>query len=172
MNKVLAWYRYPEPRGTSYSEDDLKQPDKAAEVFDYCQILLAHISKSGWEFLASHYGFEKLFEFDNESGWHRCDSSDEYKLHVLTDTADLILIECKGDECQHIEDLIPAYGRETVQEIMTGLLSDNERSVSDYKIAAQVFWGAALDKRNIPENKIIRYYITDYQMISTVIKII
>jgi len=43
MNEVLAYYRYPKPKGTSYFENELKQPDKVIEVFDYCQILRAYI---------------------------------------------------------------------------------------------------------------------------------
>ena len=38
-------------------------------LFDYCQILEAYITKSGWLFLINHYGYEKLFEIDKRSRW-------------------------------------------------------------------------------------------------------
>ena len=78
MCEYLAWYRYPEPNGTHYLEDDLKQPDKVIEVFDYCQVGLAIITKTGWDFLMKHYGYEKLFQLDKESGWLDCSTIDEF----------------------------------------------------------------------------------------------
>lgn len=79
MNESLAWYMYPEPRGTHYDEKDLMNPHKVVEVFDYCQILLAYITKSGWEFLVGYYGYEVLYDLDTKSGWQNCESIDEYK---------------------------------------------------------------------------------------------
>ena len=64
MNEVLAWYRYPEPKGKSYFEGDLKNPDIVVEIFDYCQILLAYITSNGWQFLINYYGYELLFDLN------------------------------------------------------------------------------------------------------------
>ncbi len=78
MNDVLAWYMYPEPKGKSYFAEDLNNPDTVMEVFDYRQLLLAIITKSGWSYLISHYGYEKLFEINNKSGWLDCESIAEF----------------------------------------------------------------------------------------------
>ena len=51
---MLAFYLYPfEPnkKFREYTEDDLKDPKIVEELFDYCQILEAYITKDGWEFL-------------------------------------------------------------------------------------------------------------------------
>ncbi|MCL1792276.1 MAG: hypothetical protein FWG34_00245 [Oscillospiraceae bacterium] len=78
MKEVLAWYKYPEPKGTYYFEEELKHPDKVTEIFDYCQILLAHISKAGWDFLTDYYGYEKLFLLNKKSGWFDCSAINEF----------------------------------------------------------------------------------------------
>ena len=52
----LAWYQWPEPDGTSYFEDDLADPQKVEGLFDYCQILLANITREGWRFLLKTHG--------------------------------------------------------------------------------------------------------------------
>jgi len=77
VSELLAWYRYPVPNGTCYYENELKQLDKVIEVFDYCQILLAYISKEGWDFLITHYGYEGLFVLNDKSGWFDCSTVDE-----------------------------------------------------------------------------------------------
>ncbi len=48
------------------------------ELFDYCQILEAYITKQGWAFLIEHYGYEKLYEIDKKSGWLGDDTLEEY----------------------------------------------------------------------------------------------
>ena len=65
----LAWYQWPEPDGTHYFEEDLQDPDKVKELFDYCQILLANIAKEGWRFLIKTYGFSGLLAINSKSGW-------------------------------------------------------------------------------------------------------
>lgn len=42
------------------------------------QILLAVISKEGWEFLIQQYGYEKLFEINIKSGWIDCETLNEF----------------------------------------------------------------------------------------------
>ena len=42
---VLGWYQFPEPEGRGYREEDLRDPALVEELFDYCQILYAVISK-------------------------------------------------------------------------------------------------------------------------------
>ena len=44
-------------------------PEVLEELFGYCQILEAYITKKGWEFLIDYYGYEKLYEIDKKSGW-------------------------------------------------------------------------------------------------------
>ena len=82
MREVLAFYKYPEPSGREYYRNDFVDSNTVIEIFDYCQILLAHITKSGWKFLVEHYGYEKLYALNNKSGWINCDSLNEYKLTI------------------------------------------------------------------------------------------
>lgn len=82
MNEVLAWYMYPEPKGKNYYEKDLSNPDIVIEVFDYCQILLAFITKPGWFYLVEHYGYEELFELDKKSCWIDCETIEEFKTWI------------------------------------------------------------------------------------------
>lgn len=78
---MLAYYMpYPYEKGNvkEYSESDLLDPVVVEELFDYCQILEGYITKTGWDFLISNYGYEELFEIDKKSGWLDSDSLDEY----------------------------------------------------------------------------------------------
>ena len=75
----FAWYMYPEPKGKHYSKSDLIKPSTVEEIFDYCQILLAVISKEGWQFLLSHYSFDQLAEIDKSSGWFQPCSESEFR---------------------------------------------------------------------------------------------
>ena len=56
--------------GPGYREEDLRDPALVEELFDYCQILYAVISKEGWDFLLSTHGLEDLYRIDCRSGWH------------------------------------------------------------------------------------------------------
>ncbi len=69
---------YPELKGKYFYEQDLRKPDVVEEVFDYCQILLAHISKEGWRFLLSNYSISQLIEIDRKSGWFQPCSNSEF----------------------------------------------------------------------------------------------
>lgn len=42
------------------------------------QILLAVVSKEGWNFLIQKYGYEGLFEINNWSGWIDCETIEEF----------------------------------------------------------------------------------------------
>ena len=69
---MLAYYYYPfkgNQELREYTKEELMDPNKVEELFDYCQILEAYITKEGWEFLIRHYGYEKLYEIDKKSGW-------------------------------------------------------------------------------------------------------
>lgn len=68
-NKELAFYIYPLPNGTPYTKEDLIDEEKVEELFDYCQILEGLILKSGWQFLIDYYGYEKLYQINQKSGW-------------------------------------------------------------------------------------------------------
>ncbi len=48
---MLACYIYPIPKGTEYTETDLRNPNKVVELFGYCGILEGSITKAGWRFL-------------------------------------------------------------------------------------------------------------------------
>ena len=69
---MLAYYLYPFVQNRDvreYTKVDLLQPEKVKELFDYCQILEAYITKMGWQFLIVSYGYDKLYEIDKRSGW-------------------------------------------------------------------------------------------------------
>jgi len=77
----MAFYHYSfedNQNFTEYSKEELTDVKKVEELFDYCQILEAYITKSGWEFLISYYGYDKLFEMDQKSGWHDAATVEEY----------------------------------------------------------------------------------------------
>lgn len=76
---MLAMYIYPLPSGKEYTPEELLDENKVIEVFDYCQILEGAISKEGWRYLITHHGYEKLYQLDQESDWHSCESLEEYK---------------------------------------------------------------------------------------------
>jgi len=82
---MLAFYYYPFVENRDYREytrDELANPKVVEELFDYCQILQAYITKKGWAFLIEHYGYEKLYEIDKVSGWFSEDTLDEFKASV------------------------------------------------------------------------------------------
>ena len=79
---MLGWYQFPEPEGRGYWEEDLRDPALVKELFDYCQILYAVISKEGWDFLLSTHGLEELYRVDRGSGWHDSPNLDTFRADV------------------------------------------------------------------------------------------
>ena len=78
---MLAYYHYPFVQNQDYREytrDELIKPEIVEELFDYCQILEAYITKKGWAFLIEYYGYEKLYEIDKKSGWLDDETLEEY----------------------------------------------------------------------------------------------
>ena len=78
---MLAYYHYPFVPNQDlreYTKEELTDPKIVEELFDYCQILEAYITKQGWAFLIEHYGYEKLYEIDKKSGWLDDDTLEEY----------------------------------------------------------------------------------------------
>ena len=67
--ELLAWNRQPAPRGTPYFERDLRDPEKAVEVFAYAHLALARITREGWRFLWSYYGLGALLEINRCADW-------------------------------------------------------------------------------------------------------
>lgn len=65
----LAWYMYPQPGGTTYTETQLADPAVVEQVFDYCQTGLAIISARGWELLVRTHGLDGLLAINQRSGW-------------------------------------------------------------------------------------------------------
>lgn len=74
----LAYYIYPLPKGTPFTSDVLSSSDNVESLFDYFQILEAVVYKEGWDFLIQQYGYEKLFDINNRSGWIDCETLDEF----------------------------------------------------------------------------------------------
>lgn len=86
---MLAFYLYPfEPRNESiapveYTKEELMSPSKVEELFDYCQILEAYITRAGWEFLIQVHGYEGLYKINQRSGWFPEEESlEEFKLTI------------------------------------------------------------------------------------------
>lgn len=78
---MLAYYHYPfvqNEKIREYTESDLIKPETVEELFDYCQILEAYITKKGWTFLIDYYGYEKLYEINKKSGWIDGETIEEY----------------------------------------------------------------------------------------------
>lgn len=70
----LAWYQYPEPGGTHYNNVDLEDPEIVENLFDYCQIQLALITREGWQRLFQIHGEDQLLAINKNSGWFDTDS--------------------------------------------------------------------------------------------------
>ncbi len=65
----MAWYQYPEPQGKEYSEQEVENRSIVQEIFDYCQINLAVISKHGWKKIIHFHGIDVILEINQKSGW-------------------------------------------------------------------------------------------------------
>lgn len=97
---MLAFYMpkpYEKENVKEYTAEDLLAPKIVEELFDYCQILEGYITKSGWDYLISNHGYEKLFQIDKKSGWIDSDNLEEYisELEYKKELG-LILEEKKG----------------------------------------------------------------------------
>ncbi len=79
---MLAFYHYPFVQNQNfreYTKEDLSDTSKVKKLFDYCQILEAYITKSGWDYLIQRYGYEGLYDIDQKSGWLNAESLEEFK---------------------------------------------------------------------------------------------
>ncbi|MBQ3969313.1 MAG: hypothetical protein II685_02360 [Clostridia bacterium] len=74
----LAYRIYPLPNGTVYTEENVKTLDDVIDIFDYCQIMEAMISKQGWDYLIEKFGIEGLYQADKKSGWFDSDSLEKF----------------------------------------------------------------------------------------------
>jgi len=82
---MLAFYHYPFVQNQNfkeYTKEDLSDSFKVEELFNYCQILEAYITKSGWDYLIQSYGYEGLYKIDQKSGWFNAESLEELKQSV------------------------------------------------------------------------------------------
>jgi hypothetical protein len=85
----LAYRTYPKPNGKTYHAKDLNNEEKVIQLFDYCQIIEAIITKDGWNFLTSKYGMEKLFSLNQKSGWFDCSTIEEFKEFIVINTVNV-----------------------------------------------------------------------------------
>lgn len=79
---MLAFYHYPFVQNQNfkeYTKEDLSDISEVEKLFDYCQILEAYITKSGWDYLIQRYGYEGLYNIDQKSGWFNAESLEELK---------------------------------------------------------------------------------------------
>ena len=82
---MLAFYLYPfveNQKAIEYTRENLMNPAKVEELFDYCQICEGYITWTGWAFLISHYGYDGLYEIDKGSGWFDAENLEEFQLWV------------------------------------------------------------------------------------------
>ena len=96
---MLAYYLYPFVQNRDvreYTKEDLLKPEKVEELFDYCQILEAYITKTGWQFLIESYGYDKLYEIDKRSGW-LSDRSTESNLEEYIEQIKYEISICKEE---------------------------------------------------------------------------
>lgn len=82
-DQLLAWKKYPLPRGGNYYNHSLQDEFDVRVLFDFCQILEATIFAEGWDFLLSKYGLTGLFKIDEISGWFDTDSKEEWLESIL-----------------------------------------------------------------------------------------
>lgn len=78
----IAYRIYPLPNGTIYTEEDVKTIDDVVDIFDYCQIMEAVISKKGWQYLIERFGIDGLYRADKISGWFDSSSMEEFMLDI------------------------------------------------------------------------------------------
>lgn len=79
---MLAFYHYRFVQNQNfkeYTKEDLSDISEVEKLFDYCQILEAYITKSGWDYLIQRYGYEGLYNIDQKSGWFNAESLEELK---------------------------------------------------------------------------------------------
>ncbi len=74
----IAFRIYPLPNGTIYSEETVKTIRDVIEIFDYCQIAEAMISRPGWNWLVETFGLTELYEANQISGWFDCECIEEF----------------------------------------------------------------------------------------------
>lgn len=82
---MLAFYLYPfinNQKIQEYTKEDLMNVAKVEELFDYCQILEAYITKSGWDFLIQQYGWEGLYQINQKSDWIYAETITEFQSYV------------------------------------------------------------------------------------------
>lgn len=93
---MLAFYHYPFVQNQDfreYTKEDLSKASKVEELFDYCQILEAYITKSGWDYLIWQYGYEGLYEIDCKSKWFDVDSLEEFQQCIEAEIENCIKAE-------------------------------------------------------------------------------
>ena len=83
--------------------------------------------------------------------------------NIFRDINEIIINDRMNDESEDRptvvelieETIIPKYGWENVQQALFDILLDDNRTKDDYIVVEQVFWGAALDKREIRKDKVV-----------------
>lgn len=61
---------------------------------------------------------------------------------------------CEDSKCERIELLIDHTGWDTIRDAILQVLTEKRR-IRDYEVAAEVLWGAVLDGRELPSNRVI-----------------
>ncbi len=64
--------------------------------------------------------------------------------------------DAPSSKCEEIEKLIPELGWDAVLEIILEILR-TDRCTDDWRTAAEVLWGAALDRRPMPVDLVIAH---------------
>ena len=61
----------------------------------------------------------------------------------------------EGSKCEEIERLIGRVDWSTVRDSILSVLADSGRRRRDHEVAAEVLWGAVLDGREMPADRVI-----------------
>ncbi|MDO4975708.1 MAG: hypothetical protein Q4E53_00445 [Eubacteriales bacterium] len=77
---MLAYYMpYGNEENTiEYTKEQLQDPSLVKELFDYCHIYEGYITYEGWLYLIEIFGYDFLFEMNQESGWFDCKDLESY----------------------------------------------------------------------------------------------
>ena len=81
--KILGWYKFPEPEGTSFYQAEFEDKEKLLELFNYCQQGLGFVKDKGWKFLIEEIGIEGIMELDAQSGWLKDNDKGDWLCNIF-----------------------------------------------------------------------------------------
>ena len=73
---------------------------------------------------------------------------------ILADDS-LDLEDAEESKCEKIEELIRHYGWKSIESCLLQVLEADSLRCKDWNTAAEVFWGAVLDERDLSADRVI-----------------